>query len=74
MANFLAGAESALTGGLFDRGFRDGELLASAGEELGNILDRVVGARGRGGFGGASGSAAAICAANIGTRLLVTSA
>src|SRR5271166_5611009 len=42
MANLLAGAEAALAGGLFDRRFGDGELLAPAGEELGNVLDGVV--------------------------------
>ena len=49
MANLLAGTESALAGGLFDRRLGDGELLAAAGEKLGDILDRVVGTgRGRG--------------------------
>ena len=39
MANLLAGAESALAGGLFERGFRDGELFAAAGKELRDVLD-----------------------------------
>jgi len=39
----LAGAESALAGGFFDRRLRDGELLASRGEKLGNVFDGVVG-------------------------------
>src|SRR5580704_12712477 len=44
MADLLSGAESALAGGLFDLRFGDAELLAAAGEELGDILDGVVGA------------------------------
>src|SRR5579863_6825012 len=50
MANLLAGAESALAGGFFDGRFRDGELLAAAGEEFGDVLDGVVGAGGSGGL------------------------
>src|ERR1700691_4831488 len=42
MANFLAGTESALTGGLFWKRFRDREFLAAAGEELGDVLDGIV--------------------------------
>src|SRR5579864_8504421 len=49
MPNPLSGAKSALTRGLFDRRFRDGKLLAAAGEELRDVLNRVVqAARGRG--------------------------
>jgi hypothetical protein len=47
VTDFLAGAESALAGRLFDGRFRNGKLLAAAGEELGDVLDGVVGA-GRG--------------------------
>src|ERR1039458_5578505 len=50
MANFLAGAESALAGGLFERRFRHGEFLAAAGEELGYVFDGIVGFGGNGGL------------------------
>src|SRR5436305_5026642 len=46
MTYSLPRTESALTGRRFHRRrFRDAELLAAAGEELGNVLDGVVGAR-----------------------------
>src|SRR4029077_20191404 len=52
MADFLAGAESALACRFFDFDFGDGELLTSAGEELGDVLDGVVGFGGRERLGG----------------------
>src|ERR1019366_6557404 len=42
VADLLPRAESALAGGLFDGCLGDGELLAAAGEEFGDVLDRVV--------------------------------
>src|SRR3954452_1450865 len=49
MADALSGTESALAFWLFDRsGFGNAELCASAGEEFGDVLDRVVGVRGCG--------------------------
>src|SRR6516164_8047947 len=48
MPDSLSGTESALASRLLNgRGLRHGELLAAAGEELGNVVDRVVGARRR---------------------------
>src|SRR6267143_2816259 len=50
MADFLAGTKAALASGLFHRRFRDSELFATRGEELGDVLDRVVGFCRRWGF------------------------
>jgi len=44
MADALSGLEPALARGLLDDRFRGAEFLAAAGEELGNVLDGVVGA------------------------------
>src|SRR6266852_8487637 len=46
MANFLSRAEALSAFGLFDRQFGDAELLASRGEKVGNVLNRVVGLAG----------------------------
>src|SRR5260370_9985472 len=50
MADFLAGTKAALARGLFYRGFRDRALFATRSEELGDVLDRVVGICRRCGF------------------------
>src|ERR1700722_5878302 len=50
MADALARAESALAGGFFRSGFRDGEFFAAAGEKLGDVLDGIVGLGGGGNF------------------------
>src|SRR5258708_10987590 len=54
MADPLAGTESALSGGFFERSFRDSELLAAAGAKLCGVFDRVVG------LGGSRGTAAGL--------------
>ena len=49
MTDSLSRTKSALARRLFDRsGFGSAEFFAAAGEELGDVLDRVVGARGCG--------------------------
>src|ERR1700733_3500557 len=50
MADLLAGTESAFAGGFCWRCFGDGELLAAAGKEFGDVLDGVVGLGRGGGF------------------------
>src|SRR5579872_3480119 len=46
MADSLAGTESAFACRFFDRScLGHGELLAAAGEEFGNVLNRIVGPR-----------------------------
>src|ERR1035441_4506666 len=42
MLDLLSGTESALAAGRLDRQFGNAELLAARGEELGNVIDRVV--------------------------------
>src|SRR4029077_6582114 len=46
MGNFFSRAEAPSAFGLFDRQFGDAELLASRGEKVGNVLNRVVGLAG----------------------------
>src|ERR1700736_4278668 len=50
MPDFLAGTKTALASGLFYWRFRDSELFAARGEDLGDVLDRVVGSCRRCGF------------------------
>ena|ERR1051326_1287486 len=55
MADSLSGPKSAFPCRLFDRcRFGHGELLAAAGEEFGNVLNRIVGPRSDSRFCGAS--------------------
>src|SRR5260370_21005639 len=48
VADLLSGAETALADGLFYGSFGDGQLLAAAGEKLGDVLNRVVRPGGKG--------------------------
>ena len=65
MAYLLAGEESALAGGGFDRRLGDGDLLPARREELGDVFDGVIGLDGGGRLLAAwvGRAAAAACAA-----------
>src|SRR5581483_10265002 len=67
VANFLTGPESALPGRLRNGHSGPGKLLAARGEELGDVVDRVVGRAGVGSaFGLPSGPVGGLVSSLVG--------